>query len=69
VIYLILEKSVDLYPLRLGFSNFFGWRPENLPEKSRDPQEILQLSKCTNTKIKVLIFALFAVFYDKNFFF
>jgi hypothetical protein len=52
-----------------GFSNFFGWRPKNLPEKSRYPQEILRLSKCTNTKLKVLIFALFAVFYAKNFFF
>jgi hypothetical protein len=46
-----------------GFSNFFGWGPKKLSEKSRDPQEILRPYKCVNTKLITLIFHLFAVFY------
>ncbi len=38
--------------LKQGFSNFFGWRPHNLSEKSRDPQGILRPSKCEKYHIK-----------------
>jgi hypothetical protein len=42
-----------------GFSNFFGWRPKNLSEKSLDPQEILRPTKCVITKLISSMFGLF----------
>ncbi len=40
-IYTFLVKG---HPLMQGFSNFFGWRPLNFSEKSRNPQGILRPS-------------------------
>jgi hypothetical protein len=59
----------SVFGLKQGFSNFFGWGPKNLSEKSCDPQEILQPSKCVNTKLITIIFHLFAVFYTNFFLF
>ncbi len=64
-----LMKAGNTYRLGQGFSNFFCWRPKNLSEKSRDPQEILRPSKCVITKLVSSMFGLFAVLYTKFFFF
>ncbi len=72
-VYLFRVKviSVPFLDLKLSlvFSNFFGWGPKKLSEKSRNPQKILLPSKCVNTKLLTLIFHLFVVFYTKFIFF
>jgi hypothetical protein len=46
----------------------FGWQPLNLSERFRDPQGILQPSKCEKYHVKTLIFAMFYAM-QVNFFF
>ncbi len=64
----MLRTEIGLITVTQGFSNFFGWRPLNLSEKSRDPQGILRPSKCEKYHVKTLIFAMFYAM-QVNFFF